>query len=89
MSKLKTHHIGGERSCLIGADDRGAPERLYASQAADDGMALGHLSRAEGEAGGDHGGEALCRGKGKGVDMIYTRGDGYGYKLWWIYIHAL
>lgn len=56
------HLVGGERARLVGADNRGAAQGLHGGKAADDGVLLRHATRAQGEAGGDDGGQALGDG---------------------------
>mmetsp|Transcript_102450 Transcript_102450/g.290198 ORF Transcript_102450/g.290198 Transcript_102450/m.290198 type:complete len:512 (+) Transcript_102450:1521-3056(+) len=56
------HLIGGQRACLVGADDSGAAEGLYRRQLADDGVALRHLASAQRQARRDDGGQALGDG---------------------------
>ncbi|KAI3481410.1 hypothetical protein L1887_56237 [Cichorium endivia] len=56
------HLVGGEGAGLVGADDVGGAEGLYGREVAYDGVLLCHLFGAEGEAGGDDGGEALGDG---------------------------
>merc|ERR1711963_139442 len=53
------HHVGGEGSGLVGADDGGAAKSLHGWQRTDDGVLGGHPPGAEGEAGGDDGGQTL------------------------------
>lgn len=50
------------RTRLVGADDIGTPEGLDRGERADDGVLLGHLLGAEGEAGGDDHGETFGDG---------------------------
>ena len=56
------HHVGGEGAGLVGADDGGAAESLHGGQRADDGVLGGHPPGAQGEAGGDDGGQTLRDG---------------------------
>mmetsp|Transcript_15108 Transcript_15108/g.64695 ORF Transcript_15108/g.64695 Transcript_15108/m.64695 type:complete len:364 (-) Transcript_15108:890-1981(-) len=56
------HLVGGERARLVAADHRRAPERLHRLQLAHDGVLLGHLPRAEREAGGYDRGQPLRDG---------------------------
>lgn len=63
------HLVGSEGSRLVRADNRSAAQRLHRGQAANDCILLGHAPRAEGQAGGDDGGQALrdgghCQGNG-------------------------
>lgn len=64
------HLVGGERSGLIGANDRGAAQGLHRGQAANDGVLLGHAARAQGQAGGDDGRKPLRYG---------SHGQSHGY----------
>lgn len=56
------HLVRGERARLVGADDVRAAERLDRGQAAHDRVFLGHLLRAEREAGRDDNRESLGDG---------------------------
>ena len=56
------HHVGGEGSSLVGADDRGTAERLHRWQTPHNGILLGHASSAQGQAGGDDGRKTLRNG---------------------------
>ena len=53
------HLVGGECSCLVGADDRRAAKSLDRGQTAHNGVLLGHAACAEGEAGCDDGRQAF------------------------------
>ena len=53
------HLVLGQRAGLVGADDRGAAERLDRGQAADQRVALDHPLHAERERDGDHGRQRL------------------------------
>lgn len=56
------HLVGGEGAGLVGADDGGAAQGLHRGQAAHDGIFLGHAARAQRQARGDDGREALGDG---------------------------
>mmetsp|Transcript_86732 Transcript_86732/g.250308 ORF Transcript_86732/g.250308 Transcript_86732/m.250308 type:complete len:378 (-) Transcript_86732:474-1607(-) len=60
---LATHLVRGKRAGLVGADHRGAPQGLDRWQLPDDGVALGHFSRAQGKARGNHRRQALRNGR--------------------------
>lgn len=66
------HLVGGEGSRLIGADDRRAAQGLYGGQATNDGVLLGHATRAKSQAGGDDGRKALWDG-GHGQGHRYLK----------------
>lgn len=51
------HLVGGEGSCLVRADDRGAAQGLHRGQASDNGVLLGHTAGTKGQAGGDDSGQ--------------------------------
>lgn len=51
-----THLVGGECAGLIGADDRGATQRLHRRQASDNGVLLGHTAGTKSQASGDDSG---------------------------------
>lgn len=56
------HLVGGEGACLVGADNRCTAQGLHWGQAANDGILLGHATRAEGQAGGDDSRQAFRDG---------------------------
>lgn len=49
-----THLVGGERACLVWADDGGAAQSLHGGKAPDDGILLGHTTRTQSQASGDY-----------------------------------
>ena len=57
------HLVLGEGAGLVRADDLGAAEGLDGGQAADDGVALGHVGDADGEHDRDNGGKTLRYGR--------------------------
>lgn len=52
---LDAHLVAGKCTRFIRANDRGAAQGFYRGEFADNRVLLGHSSRAQGEAGGDHG----------------------------------
>ena len=53
------HAVLRQGARLIGADDRGIPQRLHRGQPADDGVALHHTLDADGQHNGHRGGQSL------------------------------
>jgi len=56
------HLVGGERACLVGADDRRAAECLDRRQTAHDRVLLGHATSSESQARRDDGRQTLRDG---------------------------
>ena len=59
VNLLDRHLILGQGSCLIGTDNRDAPQTLYRLQLLDDGVFLCHLLRSHGLHDGYDGTECL------------------------------
>jgi len=56
------HLVGGERACLVGADDRRAAEGLDRRQTAHDRVLFGHTTSSESQARRDDGRQTLRDG---------------------------
>ena len=74
------HFVLGQRAGLVGADDLRAAQGLHGGQAADDGVALGHIGHADGQHHRNHRRQALGNrghrqrhGNHKGIDHRIQR----------------